>query len=294
MPESPLVSILCISMNHAAFIENSFLSAVNQTYANKEILFVDNFSTDQSFEIGLQVFQNSGVSYQAFKREKNYGISENLNFLIAKSKGKYITFLSADDWWDNENLNKKIPFFEQNPGHGLLHGAGFIHNYSSGKISVEKPLNTKSGWMFSQVIKRNFINTIGVIIRKEVFDDLGYFDESSPIEDWDMWIRIAGKYQILFYPEPLVYYGKRSGENLSDDKAFMKKGYQYIFHKYAHRPEIAEARRFYALMDVYEQARLHPNMGSFRLLLRNFQFTFLHLRQMARCGLGIMGVLKKN
>lgn len=294
MLDNPLVSILCISMNHEAFIEKSFLSAVNQSYSKKEILYVDNFSSDQSFDIGNRIFQNSGLSYKGFKREKNYGISENINFLLARATGKYITILSADDWWDTDNLNKKIPFIEHRPGYGMLHGAGYIHQYDINKISVEKPLNTNSGWMHSQVLKRNFINTIGVIIKKEVFDNVGIFDEQSPIEDWDMWIRITEKYKILFFPEALVYYGKRNGENLSDNKDFMKKGYQYIFDKYAHRPEIAEARYFYLLSEVYENARLHPNFKNFRELIKHFQFSFLHVTQMARCCFGIIGLLKKD
>ena len=90
MIETPLVSIICISMNHQAFVKQSFDSIVNQTYQNMEILYVDNNSVDSTFEIAEEIFKNSDRPYRGYKREKNYNIAQNLNFLIKKAKGKYI------------------------------------------------------------------------------------------------------------------------------------------------------------------------------------------------------------
>lgn len=287
--KQPLVSVLCLSMNHEKYIEKSFLSAINQTYGNIEILYVDNHSGDFSFKIADELFKKSGLSYKGHEREKGYGISENLNFLIKQAKGKYIAPLSADDWWDVNNLEEKINFYEQHSSLGMLHGRGYLYFYETQKKELEKMESTKSGWVLSSLIKRNFVNTIGIIIKKEVFDTVGMFDEKSPLEDWDMWIRIAEKYEIGFYNKALVYYGK-TGSNISDNENFMKEGYEYIFKKYGHYKEITDAKFFFKLHDIYHVASDSPTFKNLFLLLKYYQFTFLHFKQVVKCFFGILGL----
>lgn len=285
----PLVSILCLSMNHESYIEKSAASVINQTYPNLEIFYVDNFSADASFEKADALFKASGRPYKGFKREKSYGISANVNFMLSQASGKYISLLSADDWWDLTNIEEKVSFFEKNKQYGMLHGAGYICYYDTGEIVKENILNDNSGWLLKEVVARNFVNTNGAIIRKDVLDDVGFFDENSNLEDWDMWIRIAEKYPIGFFPKPLTYYGKQHA-NLSDNKAYMKEGYEYIFKKYSHYKEIAAAKDYYKMVDVYEAARLSPNFYGLGLLIKNFRFSGLHIKQMGKLVLAFFGI----
>jgi glycosyltransferase involved in cell wall biosynthesis len=276
-------------MNHESYIEKSVSSAVAQTYPNVEIIYLDNFSTDASFEKADAIFKKSGLPYKGFKREQVFGISANANFLISQASGKYLSLLSADDWWDASNIEEKIAFYEKSQDYGLLHGAGYICYYDTGEIVKEDVLNGNSGWMLKEMLRRNFVNTNGVILRRDVLDDVGLFDEKSNLEDWDMWIRIAEKYPILFFPKPLVYYGKQHA-NISDNKAYMKEGYAYIFEKYFHYKEIAAAKDYYKMVDVYEAATLRPNLHSLGQLIKHFRFSALHLKQIAKLFLGIAGV----
>lgn len=289
----PLVSILCLSMNHQDYIEKSVSSVIRQTYPNLEIIYVDNFSIDASFEKADALFQASGLPYKGFKREKSYGISANLNFLLSHARGKYISALSADDWLAPSNIEEKVAYYEKNQQYGFLHGAGYIYDHDTGEIKLEKILNGKSGWMLKEVIRRNFVNTIGVMLRRDVLEDVGPFDEKSNLEDWDMWIRIAERYPIGFFAKPLAYYGK-SAYNVSDNKAYMKEGYEYIFNKYSHYKEIAVARDYYKMVDVYESTTLRPSLHSFRQLIKHFRFSSLHLKQMFKQVLGGMGVKISN
>lgn len=289
MNNIPLVSIICLSMNHEKYIGKSFRSAINQTYSNIEILYVDNHSSDASFEIADAIFRNSGYAYKGFKQEKSFGISQNINFLITQAIGKYITLLSADDWWELTNLEEKINFYEKHPQYGLLHGSGYLYFYDTGKKEVEPIISSKSGWLLPDVLKRNFINTIGVIIKKETVNNVGLFDETSSLEDWDMWIRIAEKYEIGFFNKPLVYYGRNTGTNVSENKVYMNEGYEYIFKKYAHYKEIEEAKKYYKMVEIYDAAAKAPDFGSLLQLLKKYQFTFLHFKQVVKCLFGIMG-----
>ena len=290
MYNSPLVSILCISMNHEKYIEKSFLSVVNQTYSPFEVLYVDNYSSDRSFQIGDAIFKNSGLPYKGFKRERIFGISENINFLINHAVGKYISIISGDDWWELNNIDEKIQFYEQHPYYGMLYGGGFFYFHDTGKIKIEKSNDYKSGWVLKDVLKRNFLNSVGAIIKMETINKVGLFDEASPLEDWDMWIRIAEKYEIGLYKKPLVYYGKQTGSNISESNAYMNSGYNYIFKKYSHYKEIDVAIQHRKLLDLYDDAAKRPNFKNLLHLFKNYQFTFLHFKQVVKCILVIFGI----
>ena len=93
-----MVSVFLLSWNHEKYIEQAVRSILSQTYKEIEIVFVDNNSSDNSFNIAVQIFETAGISFKAFKREKDYNIAANLNYLLSNSDGQYICILSADDW----------------------------------------------------------------------------------------------------------------------------------------------------------------------------------------------------
>lgn len=282
MESTSLISVLCLSMNHGDFIEHSFNSLVSQTYQDFEILYVDNNSADDSFEKGYKILETSGLPFKAFKREKNYGTSENLNYLISFANGTYLAPLSADDWWHKDNLKIKASYLKKNAHVGLLHGYGFIHNYDQNKIFPEEIISKRSGWVLKYILKRNFINSIGVILKTDCVKNVGGYDNLSVLEDWDMYIRISEKYQIGYLDIPLVYYGKWSN-NISNNRPYMNEGYRYIFKKFSHYPEINLARRFYELEEIYAKANLKADYKNLFLLISNFTFTRLHVRQVIKC-----------
>lgn len=206
MGEAPLVSIICLSMNHANYVRQSFVSIVQQTYKNIEIIYVDNNSTDNTFEIANEIFLNSGLPYKGFKREKNYSIPENLNFLINHSSGKYIAPQSGDDWWELTNIEEKVAFYEKNQEYGLVYGNGFLFYEPTGTISIPDTSKYKSGNIFNDVLMEGIYFPVGYMIRKDVFETIGMYDEDIMVDDWDIWLRILQHFPIGYFEKPLVYY----------------------------------------------------------------------------------------
>ncbi len=206
MDNLPLVSILCISMNHAEYVKQSFDSIVQQTYKNIEIIYVDNNSSDQSFEIANEIFLKSGLPYKGFKREKNYNIPENLNFLLSHCKGKYIAPQSGDDWWELSNIEEKIKFYEKSQEFGLVYCNGYLYNNQSGEITQPDTSKYKSGLIFDSVLLEGIYFPIGYVMRKDVFDTIGLYDEDIMVDDWDIWLRILRHFPIGYFDKPLVYY----------------------------------------------------------------------------------------
>lgn len=279
----PLVSVLCLSMNHENFIEKSCLSLIDQTFKNFEIIYVDNNSTDRTFEIANKIFLNSGLPYTGYKREKSYGVSANLNFMIKKAKGKYIAILSGDDFWELDNLKEKIIFFEKNQHYGMIYSSGYKYFHDTGATTEIPSKGFKDGWVFKELLKDNFVNGIGVVMKKAVLEEVGLYDERSLVEDWDLWIRIAEKYQIGYLNKRLIYYGKISSESLSKNNDYLDRGRDYIFNKYAQHEEIGIAKKKFRLLRIYQIADENPSFKNLILLLKNSEFSFAYLKQVAKC-----------
>ena len=288
MNEAPILSVICISMNHAPFIERSFTSLVNQTYRNFEILYLDNNSADNSFELADAIFKNSGLPYQSFRREKNYLLTPNLNLLLAQARGTYISFLSGDDFFELNNFEEKIKYYDAHPEFGMLYGGGYKYYYDTGKTVLMDGTLWKNGRVFNDLLGFNFINAIGVVIKRSTFDAVGLFDENSKLEDWDMWLRIAQQYPIGLLNKPLVYYGRSTGSNITADSAYMDAGVSYIFNKYAGYKGIKKAKKKYWLFRVYETASLKPSWSNFKFILKHFQFNFMYARHVLKFFAGVL------
>lgn len=293
MNTKPLLSVICVSMNHEPFIERSFLSLINQTFRDFEILYIDNNSSDKSFDIADQIFKNSGLAYQHFRREKNYLLSPNLNLLLQQATGEYVAFLSGDDFLELTNFEEKMNYYLANPQFGMLYGGGYKYYYDTGKTVLMDNALWKSGWIFKDLLSLNFINSIGVIIKKSTFDDIGFFDENSKLEDWDMWLRIAQKYPIGLLEKPLVYYGRSTGTNTSANTPYMDEGVAYIFNKYAQYKDINKAKRRYMLFRVYEVASEKPTIKNFKFIVKNCQFNIVYFKQVLKFFLGLVGFKKQ-
>ena len=115
MDKKPLISVLCLTMNHAHFVEHSFKTLVNQTCRDFEILYIDNNSRDNSFEIADKVFKGSQLPYKNFRRTENYGIAANLNYLLKMAQGRYIAALCGDDFWELTNLEERVNYYIEHP-----------------------------------------------------------------------------------------------------------------------------------------------------------------------------------
>lgn len=226
-----MVSVLLLSWNHEAYIEQALLSIINQTYTDIEILYLDNGSFDNSFLIAEDILKNTSISYKIFKREKNYGTAENLNFLFKHSKGEFICTVSADDWLNKRNTEEKLKLFSHDPSLGIADSNGYKY-YDDIKIyepfKVVCPQKEKQ---FEELLKRNYLSGIGCLIKREVLEVAGLWDETLLAEDWALWIRIAAKFSIASVNKYLFFYRKHANA-ISGNYKFMYNAKMQLYHTY--------------------------------------------------------------
>ena len=255
---NPLVSILLLSMNHEAFIEQCIRSLANQTYKNIEVIYVDNASSDNTFNKGRALLEQFGLSHKCFANTHSKTISANLNFLFDESSGAYISPLSTDDWFENDNIEKKINYFLNHDEVGALFSNGWIYDDAKKETVLNNAATFRRGNIFKEVLTQaDCIFYVGVIYKRAIIAQVGKWDEHLMIEDTDMYIRISSVATIDFLNEPLVYY-RRTASSASKNKQFMLKGFRQYYAKYKHvkwinmKHWLAERYRRMAASDIDE------------------------------------------
>lgn len=236
MIENPLVSIIIITMNHEKFIEQACQSAISQTYENIEIIFLDNDSSDKTFEIGQSALSNSKFPVKLIKNTERFGIAKNLNILVSHASGDYISILSGDDWYTENSIEEKVKFiinnnidFALSDGYKYIQDENKVINAYSDKIK-SKIIKSIPNFFHENVTGNEPIN-VGVFIKREILVKHP-FDEEIHAEDWDMNLRLTSLgYKIAFIDKKLFFYRILSN-SLSTNWELMEDAYNKITKKY--------------------------------------------------------------
>lgn len=200
----PQISVIIPTYNRCNLIEKAIGSVINQTFSDWEIIVVDDHSTDDTRTL-VELMKISNLKY--FYNSANWGAAESRNIGIKNSSGKYIAFLDSDDEWLPQKLEKQYNLLKVSEDKiGVIYTNSYLKK--NGDLIPFLPykwIKNKKGDLFSQLLSNNFIATPSLMIKKEVFNLVGIFDAAfTVIEDYDLLLRIAKKYDFLYINEPLV------------------------------------------------------------------------------------------
>jgi glycosyltransferase involved in cell wall biosynthesis len=196
----PHVSVIIPVFNSAHLIGHALRSVFAQTYTDFEVVVVDDGSKDQEELLAVLGEWTDRVQYV---RQANGGPASARNAGIARARGDLIAFLDADDEWLPEKLARQVEYFDRYPETGLLHTA-VVDERRPHPVAAGPPRAAFCD-LFHTVF---FVNTLTVMIPREVLEKVGAFDERREvhIEDWDLWLRIAARYPFGYIDQPLAYY----------------------------------------------------------------------------------------
>ena len=208
MQNFPLVSVICLSYNHEAYVVEALNSVINQTYSNIELLIADDCSSDHSVGV-IQDWLQHHPNVYFLANEKNLGNTKTFNQLAKKAKGEFIIDLAADDILLPNCIEKQVTIFQNSKYEnlGIVYGnlieidenGNFIRNYYTEEDHPE------SGNIYKMVIGRTTkICSVSSMVKKSVFEKLGYYDESLAYEDLDLWVRTSRIYEFEYIPELLI------------------------------------------------------------------------------------------
>ncbi|XJZ28217.1 glycosyltransferase [Bacillota bacterium Lsc_1132] len=194
------VSII-IPFYNCPFIQEAVKSALGQTYQNIEVIVVDDGSTKH------QDLLNPYLSQIRYFKKSNGGTASALNDGIRNATGEYFCWLSSDDRFFPEKIEKQLAFMEQR--NAAASYSAFTIISAQGKIISEPIGHTfRNKLSFLKRMRGGCpINGCTVMLKISVFAKLGYFDERLPFtHDYDFWLRLIQHYDFHFLPEPLTEY----------------------------------------------------------------------------------------
>jgi len=178
--KSPLVSVVITNYNYAKYLREAINSALNQTYQNKEVILIDDASSDNSREI----YDKFSRKIKIIKHLENRGIVFSRNEALNIVKGKYICFLDADNYWESDYLAKICDFAEKNNMDVVYTDMQLFGNRNSLVKLPEFNL---------EILKSaNFID-MGALIKTSIAKKQGFdpFLNKMSHEDWDFFLGIA-------------------------------------------------------------------------------------------------------
>lgn len=214
MQENPLVTIICLSYNHEKFVKETLNSVVNQNYSPIELIIVDDCSSDTTKSI-IEDWIVSRPHVRFIANEYNLGNTKSFNNALKIAKGDYIIDLAADDLLVPNGIQMQMDAFQNSTfkNLGIVYGNAEIINengsFNSYYFSVDANgnviSNRKTGDIYASVLSTgDSICSVSTLIKKDVFDFLGGYDETLGYEDLDSWVRASREYEFDFIDAVLI------------------------------------------------------------------------------------------
>ena len=193
------ISVIIPTYNRKHTLQRAIDSVLAQTFKPYEIIIVDDGSKDGTKEWLLQNYPSVQYIHQP-----NNGVSSARNKGIQISQGSWIALLDSDDEWMPEKLEYQSRFIEVNRDSSFCH-TNEIWIRNGVRVNQMKKHKKYGGDIFKHCLDICRISPSSSIIKKDVFEEVGAFDESLTVcEDYDLWLRVTAKFNILFLDEPLI------------------------------------------------------------------------------------------
>jgi glycosyltransferase involved in cell wall biosynthesis len=215
----PSVSVIVTTFNRVKLLAETLNSILAQTYTDYEIIVIDNMSEDGTKEY-IANLKDGRMRY--FRNLNNGVIAVNRNYGIEQSQAKYIAFCDDDDLWLSDKLNQQITLLENNSKVAMCYtnAESFNGNQVISSRMVKRCVKHNH---FFQLLRGNFIPNSSVVVRRQVFKELGLLTNDGELrEDYHMWLRISKEYPIQGIDRALIRYrvhlsnvaGNRAAETL--------------------------------------------------------------------------------
>src|SRR6476661_525494 len=203
---TPLVSIVALCHNHAPFLRQALDSILAQTYPHLEVWLVDDASTDGSLAI-LQDYAASLRNWRTLFLPENVGNCRAFNAAFRLCRGEFIIDFATDDVLLPERVSQQVAaFLAADERVGVVYSNCELIGEDGHSLGLHHRSNVTgglqpapaSGWVFAEVLRRYFISTPTMMMRRTCLAELGGYDEQLTYEDFDFWVRASRSWQFEY------------------------------------------------------------------------------------------------
>jgi len=201
------VSVVMPVYNGERYLKEAIQSILNQTFGNFEFIIINDASTDKSEEI-IKSFTDPRIIY--IKNDRNLGQAESLNQGIRSARGLYVVRIDQDDVSLSERVSTQLSYMEANRDVAIL--GTWYQEIDENNNVIRRPLfptspNVKTRLFFARLTGWPSIAHPSVMIRRDVFNKIGYYDPKYHIcQDYDLWLRVVREYKIENIAKVLLNY----------------------------------------------------------------------------------------
>jgi len=271
-PGQPLVSVVLPTADRPRYLKRALQSAIDQTYRNIEILVRDNASGPETGEV-IRQFRDERIQY--LRHDHNVGMTQNVIGGFQQAKGKYVTNLHDDDFWEADFLQKTVTALEAHPEAVIAFSDHYI-------VDLNDKINTSATEQNSALFNRT---KLAPGIHKP-FKKLALVDLSIPVSmatvfrrqsiDWNDFPNLASSYDFwlaylacrnndacYYVAERLTSYRVHPASETSLGRVRLNKGLIEIYERMMLDPRVAELRSVFR-----ERLGIHHTDAAIALLRR--------------------------
>ena len=245
----PKISVIIPAFNSEKTIQETVQSVLVQTFKDFELIVVNDGSTDSTLKI-LSVIEDHRLKVFSYP---NAGSNPTRNRGFSHSSGDYIAFLDADDLWTEDKLEVQLKALQETPQAAVAYSwSDRINEFS--QFLYEGGHFTADGDVYAHLLLADILeNGSNPLIRREAFIRVGGFDESLPAgQDWDLYLRLAARYQFTNIPRPQILY-RISDSSLSSNVSKLEAGcLQVINRAFEQAPESLQYLKQDSFANIYK------------------------------------------
>jgi glycosyltransferase involved in cell wall biosynthesis len=197
--------VITAAYNAAGFIEATVRSALGQTFADLELIVIDDGSKDATAEVVQRIAAKD--PRLRFIRQQNRGLAATRNRGVGEARGELVAFLDHDDLWHPEKIALQAMRLDADPKAAVASCYSALideqHRCTGWRYGGDA-----NGNVYAEMLEWDMVSGGSVVlVRREALAEVGPFDETLPMRsDWDMWIRLARHHRFVTVPQALVGY----------------------------------------------------------------------------------------
>ena len=248
-----MISVVIPVYNRRELVDRAIRSALEQEGVEFEVVVVDDASDDGTPESIRATF---GDQVELMVLATNSGVSAARNHGIERARGKWIALLDSDDEWLPGKLAKQAACLAES-GLSICH-TDEIWIRDGIRVNQHKHHQKYGGDIFLKALPLCVMSPSSIVIHREVFAAVGLFDESLPAcEDYELWLRIASRYEVAYIEEKLIRKYGGHADQLSQAHFAMDRFRIYALDKLlGDMPQLATERREAVRKILLRKARI--------------------------------------
>lgn len=194
----PLISVIIPTFNRASVLARAIDSVARQKFTDWELIVIDDGSTDQTSEV-IKTFSKT-LPIRNFHTTNN-GVSKARNLGAQSARGEWLAFLDSDDEWLVNRLSDQLPLLSK---YRWIHGEE-IWVRDGVRVNATNKYKKSGGRIFERCVDLCCVSPSTSLIERKLFEQVGGFRPDFPVcEDYDLWLRLASRFEAGFVETPVI------------------------------------------------------------------------------------------